>query len=114
MLKELEQMMELSRALAEAAEAGDVDRIVALLKRRKELTERMGNPDPADPDVASGRVADLLKQLVTADGEIEGKIRELMSKLQKAIMAVQGEQNIVRNYLSQSESADPRFVDREG
>lgn len=114
MLEELEQMLELSRALSEAADAGDVDRVVALLKRRKELTERMGKPDPNDPDVASGKIAERLREIVTIDGELEEKIRSLMVTLQKAIKAVQGEKNVVKNYLKQSDTGEPKFIDREG
>jgi hypothetical protein len=114
MREELEQMLELSRALSDAADAGDVDRVMALLKRRKELTERMGKPDPNDPDVLSGKVAETLREIVTMDGELEGKIRSLMGTLQKAIRAVQGEQKVVKGYLKRSDTSEPRFIDKEG
>jgi hypothetical protein len=114
MREQLEQMRELSGALMEAADNGDVDRVVALLKRRKELADRMGRPDPNDPDVASGKIATMLQEIVTLDGEIEGKIRALMGTIQKAIMAVQGEQNIVKGYLKQTGSSDPKYIDKEG
>jgi len=114
MREQLEQMLEISQALKKAADEGDVDRVTTLLKRRKELTERMGQPDPNDPDVASGKVAEMLKEIVTMDGEIESGIRSLMGTLQKAIKAVQGEQSIVKGYLKQSEAGDPRFIDKEG
>jgi hypothetical protein len=114
MRAELEQMLELSRALADAADSGDVDRVTTLLKRRQELSQRMGMPDPNDPDVASGKVAEILREIVRLDGDIEGKIRALMGTLQGAIHAVQGEQNIVKNYLKPTESSDPKFLDREG
>ena len=114
MLRELEQMLELGKALLEAAEAGDVDKVVALLKRRKELTDQMGPIDPNDPDVASGKVAQVLGEIVRLDGEIETKMRALMSTLQKAIAAVQGEQSIVKGYLRQTDAGEPRFLDKEG
>jgi len=114
MLEELKQMKELSDALNRAADEGDVDRVVTLLKRRKELTERMGRPDPKDPDVASGKVAEMLREIVTMDGEIEKKIRSLMSTLQKAIHVVQGEQKVVKGYLTQTDSGEPRYLDKEG
>lgn len=113
MREQLEQMLEISQALEVATDAGDVDRVVALLKRRKDLTERMEKPDPNDPDVMSGAVAKLLQQIVTMDGEIEGKIRTLMGTLQKAMLSVQGEQNIVKSYLEQT-GDPPNFIDREG
>ena len=114
MREQLEQMLEISRALEKAADEGDVDRVVTLLKRRKELTERMGHPNPSDPDVVSGKVPELLKEIVTMDGQIEAKIRSLMGTLQKAIKAVQGEQNVVKGYLKQSQTGDPKYIDREG
>jgi hypothetical protein len=114
MREQLEQMLEISRALKTAADSGDVDRVVSLLKRRKDLTERMGSPDPNDPDVASGIVAKLLQELVSMDGEIEGTIRSLMTTLQRAMLAVQGEQNIVKGYLHQTGESDPNYIDREG
>ena len=115
MIEELGQMLEISNSLMEAAEKNDIDRIVALLKRRKELTERMGKLDPKDPDVQSGKVAEILKDIVTKDGEIEGKIRSAMSNLQDAINAVQGEKKVVKGYLKQSAAADDqKFIDKEG
>ena len=114
MREQLEQMMEISHALKEAADAGDIDRVVTLLKRRKDLTERMGRPDPNDPDVASGKVAKLLQEIVAMDGEVEGKIRSLMGTLQKAMLAVQGEQSIVKGYLQQTDESQPKFIDKEG
>jgi hypothetical protein len=114
MREQLEQMLEICVALQKAADEGDVDRVVTLMKRRKELTDRMGQPDPKDPDVASGKVAELLKEIVTIDGEIETKIRSLMGTLQKAIRAVQGEQDMVKGYLKQSQTGDAKFIDKEG
>jgi hypothetical protein len=114
MREQLEQMLELSKALQTAADAGDVDRVVTLLKRRKDLTEHMGHPDPGDPEVASGKVAQLLQEIVAIDGEVEGKIRALMGTLQKAIQAVQGEKDIVQHYLKQADSSEPKFIDKEG
>jgi hypothetical protein len=114
MLKELEQMHEISKALMEAADKGDVDRVIELLKHRKELSEKMGQLNPSDPDVVAGKVAPLLKQIIMLDGELEGKIRSLMNDIQKAIMAVQGEQNVIKNYLKETDSVDPKFIDREG
>jgi hypothetical protein len=64
--------------------------------------------------VASGKVAQLLQGIVTLDGELEGKIRALMGTLQKAIVAVQGEKDIVQHYLKQADSSDPKFIDKEG
>ena len=114
MLEKLEQMMEISRALGDALDKDDVDRAVALLKRRKELTDRMGQIDPKHPDVASGKVAGMLKEIVTLDGEIEGKMRAVMEKLRTAIQAVQGEQIMVKGYLKQSDSGEPKYLDKEG
>ena len=114
MLEQLEQMLEIGRALEKAADEGDVDRVVALMKRRKELTDRMGQPDPGDPDVKSGKVPELLKEIVMMDGQVEIKIRSLMATLQKAINAVQGEKKVVKGYLKQSKPSDPRFIDKEG
>lgn len=114
MLGELEQMLEISRALSEAAEKSDVDRIVTLLKRRAELTGKMGNVNPEDPDVKSGEVARMLREIVRMDGEIEGKIRSVMGTLQNAMKSVQGEQKLVEGYLKQTEVSDPRLIDKEG
>lgn len=114
MREQLEQMLEISRALKVAADSGDVDRVVALLKHRKDLTERMGSPDPNDPDVSSGIVARLLQEIVSMDGEVEGTMRSLMGTLQRAMLAVQGEQNIVKGYLHQAGESDPNYIDREG
>ena len=66
MLDELDQMMEISRALNLALDAGDVDRVVSLLRKRQELTEHMGHPDPKDPDVTSGKVAEKLREKVAS------------------------------------------------
>jgi hypothetical protein len=114
MLDQLEQMMEISRALGDALDANDVDRAVALLKRRKELTDRMGQLDPGNPDVASGKVAEMLREIVTLDGEIEGKMRAVLGKLQRAIKAVQGEQKMVKGYFKQPDAGEPKFLDKEG
>jgi len=114
LIEELRQMLEISNALMEAADAGDVDRVVALLKRRKELTDRMAQPAPSVPGIASGEAAELLKQVVEMDGVIEEKMRGLMNTIQKALMAVQGEKDIVRGYLKQTDSVEPKFLDKEG
>jgi len=114
MREKLEQMLEISMALQKAVDEGDIDRVVTLMMRRKDLADLMGQPDPKDPDVASGKVAELLKEIVTLDGEIETKIRSLMGTLQKAIKAVQGEQDMVKGYLKQSETGDAKFIDKEG
>jgi len=114
MLNELEQMIELNRVIEEAVDKGDIDRVVKLMKRRKELTDHMGNPSPDDPDIQSGKVQELLREIVKADGEIEAKIRNLMGTLQKAIQTVQGERKVVKGYLSLPGSDEPKLIDREG
>lgn len=115
MLEYLEQMKEIGKALSTAIGEGDVDRVINLLKRRMELAERMGHPDPADPDVASGKVAEMLKEIVTMDGALEEKLRGLAGKLQNAIQAVQGEKQVVKGYITHSgEPGDPKFLDKEG
>lgn len=114
MREALEQMREISYELMKAADDGDMDRVIALLKRRQELAKHMGRPDPADPEVISGEVAKILKEIVTMDGEIEGKIRSLMNTLQNAILVIKGEQDIVRGYLKQTDSENPKFIEREG
>ncbi|HEX9744232.1 MAG TPA: flagellar protein FliT [bacterium] len=114
MMDELEQMMEISDGLLKAASDGDIDRVVALLKRRKGLTENMEPLDPNDENVKSGKAAEILKNLVDKDGEIEVLINDLMVKLQTAMTAVQGEKKIVRGYLQKSEGDEPKLIDREG
>ncbi len=107
-------MLEISKALINAADGGDVDRVTALLKRRKELTDRMEPPGPSTPGIATGEAAELLKTIVELDGTIESKMRGLMGTLQKAIKVVQGEKDIVRGYLKQTDTGDPKFLDKEG
>ena len=114
MLEYLKQMMELSEAIDLACDESDVDRVVTLLNRRKELADKMGHPDPDDPDVKSGEVAALLKEIVERDGAVEVKIRALMSSLQNAIQAVQGEKKIVKGYLKNTGDTDPKYLDKEG
>lgn len=114
MLEQLNQMKEISDALLDAANAGDIDRVVALLKRRQELSDSMPKVDPNDPEVKSGKVTEMLKTIVELDGEIEGKIRTIMGTLQSAIKAVQGEQQVVKGYLKQTDESDPEIIDREG
>jgi hypothetical protein len=114
MLKQLEQMLEINKALEAAGEKGDVDRILSLVKHRKELADRMGPLDPGNPDVKSGKVAQMLKDIVIQDGKIEKMIRELMGSLKDAIQTVKGEQNVVEGYLKKAEPNEPRFLDKEG
>ena len=115
MLEYLEQMKEIGKALETAVEEGNVDRIVDLMRRRMELAVHMGRPDPNDPQVKSGEVAEALKEIVTMDGTLEGKLRDLMGTLQKAIQTVQGEQTVVKGYITHSgEPGDPKFLDKEG
>ena len=114
MLEKLDQMMEISKALDAALDKGDVDRVVSLLKHRRELTDRMGPADPKDPDVASGAVAEKLKILVTMDGALEAKMKDLMTVLKDAIKAVKGEQQVVRGYVKQSIETEPKYLDKEG
>jgi len=114
MLEYLKQMKELSEAIDLACDESDVDRVVTLLHRRKELADRMGSVDPNDPDVKSGKVAEMFKEIVERDGEVEKKIRTLMTSLQNAIKAVQGEKKIVKGYLKNTEENDPKYLDKEG
>ena len=114
MLEYLRQMKELSEAIDLACDESDVDRVVVLMKRRKELADRMGNPSPDDPDVKSGAVAEMLKEIIERDSKVEIKIRSLMSSLQNAIQAVQGEKKIFRGYLKNSDEGDPKYLDKEG
>jgi hypothetical protein len=114
LIDELGQMLEISSALLEAADSGDVDRVVALLRRRKELTDKMAQPGPGVPGIATGEAAELLRRIIEMDGKIEEKMRGLMGTLQKAIKAVQGEKNVVRGYLKQTETGEPKFLDKEG
>lgn len=114
MLDELNQMLEISKELDLALKNKDVDRVVVLLKRRKELTDKMGNVDPNHPDVKSGKVAERLSEIVNLDGDFESRLRNLMAELQTAIHTVQGERKIVQGYLKKSGSDDPKYIDKEG
>jgi len=114
MLEYLRQMKELSEAIDLACDESDMDRVVVLMKRRKELADRMGNVSPDDPDVKSGAVAEMLREIIERDGQVEVKIRSLMSSLQSAIQAVQGEKKIFRGYLKNSDEGDPKYLDKEG
>ncbi len=114
MLEQLNQMLEISKALDSALDEGDVDRVITLLKRRQELTEHMGHPDPKDPDVASGKVAEMLMTLVTMDGALETKMKKIMDTLQDALKAVKGEQQVVKGYIKQSKETEPKYLDKEG
>ncbi|MCK4719690.1 flagellar protein FliT [bacterium] len=114
MLEELDQMLEISYALEEALEKKDVDRVVTLLKRRKELTDAMEPMDPGHPDVKSGKAVEKLNVLVNLDADLESKLRNLMAELQTAIQTIQGETKVVKGYLKKSGSEDPKYIDKEG
>jgi len=114
MLDKLKQMLEISNALDKALDEGDVDRVTTLMTRRRDLADMMGPMDPENEDMKSGKIREILHAIVEKDKELEIKMRAMMDKVRKAMQAVKGEQNVVKGYLKQTDTSEPKYLDKEG
>jgi hypothetical protein len=102
-MRTYERVLELSRAMLEAARKSDWDQLVALERERAQLVDdiRVGDPEPGRDPSTRERKRELIQAVMQCDEQIALLTQDWMHELREVLGSISAEQRLSRTYGSQ-------------
>lgn len=100
LLRQYDAIWQLTQKMLEAANQGEWDPLVELVRERAMQTEALMKKDRADlwnPE-AQGQKADLIRQVIAADEEIKALTEAWMVELQEMLGSISTEKKLQQTY----------------
>jgi hypothetical protein len=101
-MQRYDKALELTRAMLEAAQKSDWDRLVALEKERSALIDQLRalDVDPARNAQERERKRDLIREIMRSDEQIQILTQDWMRELREVLGSISVEQRLSRTYRS--------------
>lgn len=99
-MQRYDKALELTRAMLEAAQKSDWDRLVALEKERSALIDQLRQLDvnPARDAQERERKRDLMREIMRSDEQIQILTQDWMRELREVLGSISVEQRLSRTY----------------
>jgi hypothetical protein len=100
LIRAYERVLELSRAMLEAARKSDWDQLVALERERAQVVEdiRIGDPEPGRDPGTRERKRELIQAVMQCDEQIALLTQDWMHELREVLGSISAEQRLSRTY----------------
>jgi hypothetical protein len=99
-MQRYDKALELTRAMLEAAQKSDWDRLVALEKERSALIDQLRELDvnPARDAQDRERKRELIRDIMRSDEQIQLLTQDWMRELREVLGSISVEQRLIRTY----------------